>query len=680
MSETHGLEGLCDVDPLDPEVEGAGSDLVGLMDRYRVWSVPDRDGLPPIMMRMRDTVFERARAVLCRFEPAFAADVHRSLASRAPSIRDASPSVVAGSLVHDAAVLGAAEVDVLCRWLEELHRDPDLHHKEVDVSAPLLTAVLPHLPADRQFAMLLMQRADARDAFWLGRAMRPLPDPELGERLERAIALGDEAGLRLLLIFAAETGADLAVVRPAISRARRSDDPRTRAAGLRSMVRLRDVEGMAALADSGWGWSRIAGRGRLTEDFCGSVALLEALVGSDDATLPDRLHPSLWSRAAERGGPALLSRVADLAAAAINDVPSEAIAPDGMGVTVVRYDGRSMTDDLGDDVGHSIGFSSSGGHATSPDGARRKRLDMGDFFALLQRLTDLGRDALLHPPTSLVVDRLAAASPAAFEALLVSVERAVGDGSDRTPARAAAMLALDMARSISGREPDRAAALFARAAAVPPLYPEEMPISRLPRSTLLLWRAADGPGIVAQRRRRLDGASNDEDLAFEVLAAEMAGKHGEIVAYAAEGLSNRHPARIARSVTVAGFASADPALDPVFRDDRLEHGFLARVRNAARRSYDEARWAEHWSLEARGAEANLDVWRFGELALSCADARSVLWWEAGRGGRMFETLRPLSRSALEATVASKNRDRRARLFGELAPPEDLRPSVPEAGI
>ena len=151
----------------------------------------------------------------------------------------------------------------------------------------------------------------------------------------------------------------------------------------------------------------------------------------------------------------------------------------------------------------------------------------------------------------------------------------------------------------------------------------------------------------------------------------MAGKRAEVIAYVIERLSERHPARIARAVTVAGFARADPALDAVFDDARLGHGFLADVRGAARRAYDEARWAEHWSLAARDAGTNLDVWRFGELALACADARSVLCWEVGRGSRMFEMLRPLSRMALEAMVASKRRHRRSRLFGEGAPSKDF---------
>jgi hypothetical protein len=647
-------------------VAGPGSDLSSLKERYRVWSLSDGDDLPPIMLRMRDTVFARARAVLCRFEPDFAADVHRFLASRAPSIRNASPLVIAGSLPHDTAILGAGEVDVLSRWLETLRHDPNLPPKEADVSAPLLTAILPHLPADRQFEVHGMQRDDARDAFWLGRALKPVPDADMGRRLEQASASGDGVGLRLALHFAAEIGAALDVIRPAIASARNSHDPRTRGAALRSMVKLRDLDGMEALAAAGWNWSRAIGQGRNLEDFCGSVALLKASESSDDPTLVDRLHPALWSRAAERCGPAILARVADLVGRAIVRVPPEARSPDGMDVRVVRCDDVPMRDDLGG-IEHSVGLSLVG--SASPDGTRRRQPDLSDFYALLQRLTGLGRDALLYPMTSLAVDRLADLASSAFSALLDGIEAAVGNRPDDVAARAVAVLAHDVARALSWHDPDRATALFARAGGVTPLYPEEMPISHLPRSSLLLWRASDAPGIVAQRRERLDGAANDEAIAFEVLAAEMAGKRGEVVAYVRDGLRDRHPARIARAVTAAGFACADPALADLFDDGRLRHGFLADVRGAARRSYDEGRWSEHWFLAAREARTNIDVWRFGELALSCADARSTLWMELGRGGPMFEALRPLSRTALEAVATGKRRDRRSRLFGERAPPE-----------
>ena len=66
---------------------------------------------------MADTVFARAKAVLCRFEPEFVAEIHRSLARGAPSIVGASPLVLASSLAHDTAVFGTVEADILSRWL-----------------------------------------------------------------------------------------------------------------------------------------------------------------------------------------------------------------------------------------------------------------------------------------------------------------------------------------------------------------------------------------------------------------------------------------------------------------------------------------------------------------------------------------------------------------------------------
>jgi hypothetical protein len=206
---------------------------------------------------------------------------------------------------------------------------------------------------------------------------------------------------------------------------------------------------------------------------------------------------------------------------------------------------------------------------------------------------------------------------------------------------------------------------------VAPLLPEVMPTSQLPRATLLAWRSTATPEIIAMWERRIDTALTDLAIAREILAAEMAGRHDRVVAYVTARLESRKPAVLARTLIATGFCSEDPVLGAVFEHDRFRHGFLAEVAEAARRSYDQAKWARHWFRASRDGDCEVDVWRFGELAAAAVDARCVLWMEEGRGGRLFETLRGITRDVFSAAARQHDRVRRDRLFGISAPPDYL---------
>ncbi|WP_066918714.1 hypothetical protein [Methylobacterium sp. CCH5-D2] len=661
---------LPDVDPLDPEAAEPNDGLDELIPRYRAWT-EDRGGEPPaVLMRSFDSPFVRARLVLCRFRAAAVAEIHRDLAARCRTIPGVSPTVLANFLRHDTAIL-APVTGALIDWLADLRARRDLGFKEVDAPTLLLASVLPHLDAELQFDLHAGQRADAADAFWLGRMFKPMAAKLVGEKLRAVAPTRSPLQARLALIATADAGSGAAAVRQAAREALESMDAILRAAAFRAMTRVGGKDDDARFAAT---WRRrddLVDEAQVREDFWGSLWLSRVHGVSDDPTVLRMLNPALRSIALERAGPRVLEAAIDNVIEVLGEADLRGLLPNGLDVDIVRSDDVPSK---GDPWGswHRVGFPIQDEEFEAVDGSRQRVRDMRDFSALRRRLEAAGREVLMYPFTSAALDRAGTRAPAAVERLIERVE-----GLARTERAAlAAVLAHDLGRILSYTCPERATALFALYEAVQPILPEVMPTSGLPRSTLLIWRSAGQSEIVTLRHRRLDAASSDLLIAREVLAAEMAGRHDEIVDYVAERLSGDHPAELARAITVAGFAGSDDGLQHAFADERFRDGFLERVAAAARHNFETARWAVHWHRAAAVAEDPVDVWRFVELASACADARCVLWSDEREGSYLFECLRPTIHGLYEAAARHHNNEHRKTLFGHSKPLHQVGDGLP----
>ncbi|WP_075382162.1 hypothetical protein [Methylobacterium phyllosphaerae] len=661
---------LQDVNPLDPGASEPTDGLDELIPRYRVWT-EDRGGEPPaVLMRSFESPFARARLVLCRFRPTAIAEMHRDIAVRCRAIPGVSPTVLANFLRRDTAIL-APVAGALVDWMTDLQARGDLERKEIDAPTLLLASVLPHLEAEPQFDLHAGQRADAEDAFWLGRMFKPMTDDVVAEKLHAAIQARDTLRARLALIATADAGSGRESVRQAARDALESNDAILRAAAFRAMTRVGGGDDDARFTGT---WCRrddLVDEAQVREDFWGSLWFSRAHGSSDDPTILRRLNPALRSSALERGGPRMLEAAIDNVIAVLGDVDPRELLPSGLEIDIVRSDDLPS---VGDPWGswHRVGFPVQDDEFEAVNGSRRRVRDMRDFSALRRRLEAAGHEVLMYPLTSAALDRAASHAPEAFNRLIETVE-----GLARTEkGTLAAVLAHDLGRVLSHTQSERAVALFALYEAVRPILPEIMPTSGLARSTLLLWRGADLDEIVALRRQRLDAAPNDLLIAREVLAAEMVGRHDFIADYVAERLSGDHPAELARAVTVAGFAGSGYGLEHVFADDRFRYGFLERAATAAKHNFDSALWAVHWHRAAASAADHVDVWRYVELASACVDARCVLWSEEGEGGYLFECLRPTLHGLYEAATRHRDDKRGKTLFGHSKPPSwlgDARP-------
>ncbi|MCJ2066528.1 hypothetical protein MKK63_28105 [Methylobacterium sp. J-088] len=652
---------LPDVDPLDPAASAPEGGLEATAHFYRE-ATTSREGHPPgALWRESKAPASRARLLLCRFAPDAAAAIHRDFAAGCAAIADVSPSVIAHWILRDVAILRPV-VEPVAAWMTDLRGRPDLEPVERDAPTVLLAAVLPHLEAERQYDAHAGQRDDASDAFQLGELMRALPAAKVEERLRSDFASGEPRRMRLALLATADAGSAVPAVRSHALQAAAHDDQRLRAAAYRAMVRAgtrQDDEKFAAA------WRRpvpIVDEAHIRADHWGSLWFRRAGLDADEPSALAKLTPALRSSALEHSGAATLEAAVNDLHRVLRDTSAVGVLPTGMKVAIVRPDDLPARDENSGSW-HRIDFGPADGFDVG-SGARRPMRNMRDFFALHRDLASSGREMLLHPPSSEVVDRAAREAPSAFERLLALAEEATA--TERAPVLA--VLAHDVARAVSYVDPKRAARLFDAYGDVAPLFPEVLPIGLVPRTSLLLWRSSDDPAIESIRRRQLDRAPNDRAMARLILAAETARRHDLVVAYVKDRATGRHPLDLARAVTAAGFAVSDPALDDFFDDERFRHGFLRDAAAKAGRCYARACWAAHWYGEAVAATDGLGAWRALELALAAADARCVLWL-GGSGHHLHGCQRSMLEHRFATASYDRDRDRKGTLYGRSVPPD-----------
>lgn len=661
-----GSDVLPDVDPLDPDAPAPAGGLEATAAFYREATASHEGHPPSALWRESSAPASRARLLLCRFAPEMAAGIHRDFAAGCATIGDVSPSVIAHWILRDVAILGPV-VEPVASWMHELRARHDLEPVERNAPTVLLAAILPHLDAERQYDLHAGQSDDADDAFRLGELCLPLSAAAAEERLSADFASGDPRRMRLALLATADTGSAIRTVRShALEAIARGDgDCRLRAAAYRALMRTgtrSDDEEFAA------SWSRplpIVDEAHIREDYWGSLRFMRTGLDTDEPGELAKLTPALRSSALERAGYRTLEAGLEDLHRVLRDLEAADVLPTGMRITIVRPDDLPVRDE---DSGswHRIDFGSAGDFGTE-EGTPGPMRDMRDFFALQRTLAASGREALMHPLSSAVIDRAAREAPHAFGQLLELVEGKAG--TDGAPA--VAVLAHDVARVVSHGDPARAARLFDAYGDVEPLFPEVLPTSLVPRTSLLLWKSSDAPAIGAIRRRRLDLAPNDFEMARLILAAETAGRHDLIVDYVGERMAGRHPLDLARAVTAAGFATDDSVLDAVFDDGRFRHGFLRNAAAKAKRSYDLARWAAGWYREAIEAADGLSGWRALELALAAADARCALWLNGGLSGDLHGCQRSMLEHRFASAARDRNRDREGTRYGRRIPPDWL---------
>jgi hypothetical protein len=257
-------------------------------------------------------------------------------------------------------------------------------------------------------------------------------------------------------------------------------------------------------------------------------------------------------------------------------------------------------------------------------------------------------------------------APNAFEDIIGLLRRV-----DGPQLRHLSSLIACTAVGLSRTHPEGAAELFGRVEHVKPDVNLLIGPAQLPFHRLALWLASDSPLAKNMRFARLQSAPNDEALFTEVLCAAKVRKQAEVLDYVQKLAIREHPGDLARALTLAGFSDTNEIGPQIFTRLGTVRGFLGQVRDHARASYEQNKWARHWYQRACAAIDPVEFWCACALMIPASDGRFALWFNPVRDLSSAE-MQPFARfvwNSLADRATEKLKDRRKSLFG-LKPPSD----------
>ena len=185
---------------------------------------------------------------------------------------------------------------------------------------------------------------------------------------------------------------------------------------------------------------------------------------------------------------------------------------------------------------------------------------------------------------------------------------------------------------------------------------------------MVVWEAADSPGLNALRAARLDHAANDHTLSLEVLAAIRGGRVEALRDYVLDRRARLEPSHRARAAMVAGFSPDEAwALETVEALSQ-EHGFLQEVYRAAQYAMKRYRWSRYWAAMIRDAENPDELWRYAILHSKIVDGRfSASDVEGDLPTPLIQRFGATLNGPIRERMRQWKRKREDKLFGMPAP-------------
>lgn len=655
------VERFCDVDPLDPNapqpsnLDKATPQLLKGVPQ-EVWTSMSRTAI--------DHALEEVTPALARFDPEPLIARLRAIIATGPVRTGLHLRQLAWHLPDLSPLFGREEIAAVSQTLDRAISDAELGRDRGWIIAIIVEALLPHLGAPEQLALLRDLPDEVHSYTRLERFFRPLATAEA----ETALLVADQAGpvaLRRVLFF---LGADPPPLTPAmravVRRALMSDDDLLATHAAHFAWSADDDELATGLAEL---IGEEAQRGETHElrQSYREAALANALVRSGDL---EGLHAVGWEQlgfvASRLGGAAadaLADRVEDTLTALLGAAP---VAPpedaalfldveDEAPALFRIEDGQETTGPLPptiENLERVLG-------GTDDWDARRSLLtkQAGDFFTALA-LSEAA--AVAWGPLLTGLDAVIAAH----------LERAQGWAErilacDQPAAlRRVHNLALPLARALDAANPELARALLRH------VWPQQGYVNvvvgraRLPLRHAMLFGLADTAGTRLLWREVLLAAESDGEIAVVALAAEAQGRTAWLDECVETLTRSALPADIALGLTLAGLRDVNSLSETVLAED-WGPDFLGGVAGVAATDYRRNSWTRTWIERALAANTWVDWWRSGLLAAESADARALIWSDAAaiarhqrdRGGELETRLRKRAEKV--------GKERSARLFG-----------------
>ena len=140
-----------------------------------------------------------------------------------------------------------------------------------------------------------------------------------------------------------------------------------------------------------------------------------------------------------------------------------------------------------------------------------------------------------------------------------------------------------------------------------------------------IWHADASPSIDDLRRRRLDYATNDHQIAMEVLAAETYEKEQFILDYVFTNLKNDHPYIKSRAIMVAGFSNQTDNFSEYLENAARESGLVGDAAKVALEAHKRCCWTKYWAKKMIEAQTAEEFWCISRLLVKISDGRLKLF-------------------------------------------------------
>lgn len=533
-----------------------------------------------------------------------------------------------------------------------------------------LLLAFPQLSAEEQVALMATPQSTTNFLLELLPQVKPLTIAEFERRFETALRADSRVELYVLLAFAASTELPISTtLHASLLDIALGEDAELRGRAQALILAndapdlLRDFEA------SGWTVRNIENE-HSNERWLGSWILIEAAkwgFGNDPSVL-SRIEKQLCAAAALH----LSGRVAEEAALIMDaafkkaaGLSQELVAPDlefSHGSRVERAMPRFRISPPPQTSESLIEALASASESTD-DFEKRQEGALTQFSAFKQILSK--NDAHLV---------LESTSIGEMKALLVAQPSLLADWTQVILHYPAANLnalhnfGVTLAEAIMDEKPALAQELLQRLSQASP-YARQMYLGRqveLPSHAI--WNAPEEAGLREMQYARLDAATNDYEIAAEVLAALDAGRADTLERYISDRIDSGLPSRVARALTASGFSLPSAFNEATLRRFDKNHGMLGTASLAAHNAYERHVWAEHWYGEMLNAEGQESLWRATQLFRECVDARfEVLREKAAVGREMYELYNESVYADLHNLYTKRANDRKKTLFGAKVP-------------
>lgn len=659
LVETYSTSDPCDPDAVEPPNLAATADRYAQVDVANLGQGTDHTA--------EDHFLDGATAAVARFKPETAVATRRRIAMQQLQRNDLALRIALARLRPDSVLFTQEHVAAL-RDIARHHSRPKPADGSRDphwiVAQYALLLAFPHLTGGEQAEVLASLPPHGPLLLDLLDFIKPVPIETTTASLERALATGEETRiLGALAVAAAQDGPlddGARQLLPGLLSAERHG-LRTYALSLIASRGGSDLLGLVARSD--WRARGDAER-RDLEAWYGSVVLVRAaeagLLDIEEAI--DRISPNTYGLALGSLG----DQAAPLIARRLNEALVTLLHAELPTIDLYFSAEQSKDGPLGYSLNEPEAADSEEAfrRASQPIEQQQARNDAawGQFRIFKDALTERGAELLLSEPNQRAIRACVTLSPSHGRDMADEIIRA------RPELRARARnFALVLAQELASHDGALSEALFSSVVDLNGRLTLTSGESKLRLDQLVAWRPDATEGWDTLRRRRLESADNDHDLALEVLSALIAGKGQFIESFAAECLADPQPVVVARGLTVLGFGLESAETTQRLVDASTGPGYLGQVAVKAREAYDRARWAKSWRHTMIRATDPSHYWRAGVLVAKLVDPRCDLWSDTVAPGSIAETFDPLFKAAFRRRMDRWAQKRKSSLFGLTLP-------------